>query len=452
MSEKSSIQYPTTGYAWYTVFLLLVVYTFSFIDRQILALLGPMIIDDFQLSDTEFGVLSGFAFAIFYTIFGLYFARIADNKSRKLLIAAGLVIWSVMTAASAFARSHTTLFLMRIGVGIGEATLSPAAGSIIADSFPKDKLATALSIYAMGIPFGIGFSYLLGGQMITVASSIPDIQFLDFTIDKIWQKTFLLVGLPGLLITILVLFLKEPTRKGTSATHVAMPFSEVYEIFKQRWKAYISISLGTSFIAALGFGTAAFLPAFFLRIHDVAPSEMGQTFGIIAMVTGPLGLLLGGIAADLGAKKGHRDAHLKALMLAPLGFAIPSTILPFLEYSSTLWIMVGISNLFLNLPAGVAFASLQLISPNRMRGQIIAFHIFLTSIIGYGLGPTMIGYFADTFFTGPESIGYGAAVVAAIAFPASLILYQWGRKPFKKALIEEEKRIAERLAVSSDAS
>ncbi len=449
MAEKTSALYPPPKYAWYSVFLLLFVYTFSFIDRQILALLGPMITDDFQLSDTEFGFLSGFAFAIFYTIFGLYFARVADSKSRKRLIAIGLVIWSVMTAVSAFARSYSMLFMMRIGVGIGEATLAPAANSIIADSFPKEKLATALSIYAMGIPFGIGFSYLLGGQMIALAAMIPDIQLFDFTVTKIWQKTFLLVGLPGLLITIFVLILREPTRKGISTTKTQMPLKEVKGFFVARWRAYTAISLGTSFIAALGFGSAVFLPAFFLRIHGVAPSDMGQTFGAIAMITGPIGLLLGGIIADRWSKKGKRDAHLKALMLSPIGFAIPSIIFPFMDYSPTLWVMIGLSNLFLNLPAGVAFAALQLITPNRMRGQIIAFHILLTNILGYGLGPTMIGFFADTLFTGPESIGYGASLVAAIAFPCSLLLFQWGRKHFKIALKDEEKRISERLAAQA---
>jgi MFS family permease len=447
MAEKTSALYPEPKYAWYTVFLLLFVYTFSFIDRQILALLGPMITNDFHLSDTEFGFLSGFAFAIFYTIFGLYFARVADSKSRKRLIAIGLVIWSIMTAVSAFARSYSMLFMMRIGVGIGEATLAPAANSIIADSFPKEKLATALSIYAMGIPFGIGFSYLLGGQMIALAAMIPDIQLFDFTVTKVWQKTFLLVGLPGLFLTIFVLILREPTRKGISTTKTQMPLKEVKRFFVARWRAYTAISLGTSFIAALGFGSAVFLPAFFLRVHGVAPSDMGQTFGAIAMITGPIGLLLGGIIADRWSKKGKRDAHLKALMLSPIGFAIPSIIFPFMDYSPTLWVMIGLSNLFLNLPAGVAFAALQLITPNRMRGQLIAFHILLTNILGYGLGPTMIGFFADTLFTGPESIGYGAGLVAAIAFPGSLLLFQWGRKHFKTALRDEEKRISERLAV-----
>jgi MFS family permease len=446
MTENSSVLYPKSKYAWYTVILLLLVYTFSFIDRQILALLGPMITDEFQLSDTQFGFLSGFAFAIFYTIFGLYFARVADSKSRKKLIAIGLVIWSVMTAASAFARSYMMLFLMRIGVGIGEATLAPAANSIIADSFPKEKLATALSIYAMGIPFGIGFSYLLGGQMIGLAASIPDIHLMGFDIVRIWQKTFLLVGLPGLLITLLVLTLKEPTRKGTGKVHKEMPLNEVMYFFRARWQAYTAISLGTSFIAAFGFGSAVFLPAFFLRVHGVAPSEMGQIFGAIAMITGPAGLLLGGMVADRWAKKGKRDAHLKALMLSPLGFAIPSIIFPFLDYSPTLWIVIGLSNLFVNLPAGVAFAGLQLITPNRMRGQVVAFHILLTNILGYGLGPTMMGFFADTFFTGAESIGYGVGIVAAISLPSSLILYQWGRKHYKKALQEEEERIAIRIA------
>jgi MFS family permease len=153
--------------------------------------------------------------------------------------------------------------------------------------------------------------------------------------------------------------------------------------------------------------------------------------------------------ADRWAQKGERDSHIKVLMIAPLGFAIPSIAFPFLEYSPLLWVMVGMSNLFLNLPAGVAVTSLQLITPNRMRGQIIAFHILLTNILGYGLGPTMMGFFSENLFSGKASIGYGASLVAAIAFPASLLLYNWGRKHFKAALIDEEQRIAARLAEQS---
>ncbi|MBV1900333.1 MAG: MFS transporter, partial [Kordiimonadaceae bacterium] len=185
--------YPKPLYAWYTTALLLLIYTFSFIDRQILSLLGPAIKADFGISDTQFGLLTGPAFALFYAIFGLFCARLADSKNRKYLIAAGLFLWSLMTAASGFARSFMSLFILRVGVGVGEATLSPAANSILADSFPKKKLGMVMSVYAMGIPIGSALAFYIGGTAIELAADLPDVTVPGFGTVSDWQKTLLVV-------------------------------------------------------------------------------------------------------------------------------------------------------------------------------------------------------------------------------------------------------------------
>ncbi|MEX0297819.1 MAG: MFS transporter, partial [Kordiimonas sp.] len=233
MSDNNN-QYPKPAYAWYMVVLLLIIYTFSFIDRQILGLLGPAIKADFGISDTYFGLLTGPAFALFYATFGLYCARIADSKSRKWLIAVGLFLWSLMTALSALARNFTTLFLMRIGVGVGEATLGPAANSLLADSFPKKKLATALSIYAMGIPIGSALAFYIGGTVIELAAELPAVVIPGFGAVTDWQKSLLLVGIPGILLTVFVIALKEPSRKDSNASAEPIPVKEAWAFFKAR--------------------------------------------------------------------------------------------------------------------------------------------------------------------------------------------------------------------------
>ncbi|MCJ9428290.1 spinster family MFS transporter [Kordiimonas marina] len=435
--------YPRPAYAWYMVFLLLIIYTFSFIDRQILGLLGPSIKADFKISDTEFGVLTGYAFAIFYTVFGLFCARIADSRSRRGLITVGLIVWSIMTALGAFARDFIHLFLLRIGVGAGEATLAPAAGSLLADSFPKHRLATALSVYSMGIPVGSALAFIVGGWVIQIAAHMPDWTVPGLGTIGHWQKTFVLVGLPGILLALLIGTIKEPSRKGMVGAAKAVPVSEVARHMLSRFRAYAGICFGISAVAMLGFGTLMFLALFFNRFHGLNPAEVGKTFGSIAIITGPMGLLLGGTLADRLFRKGYKDAHIRAMIVAPLGFAIPAMTLPFIQDTHVVWMVLAVSNLFLNLPSGVAFAGLHIITPNQMRGQVTAFYVLCTNIIGYGSGPWLIGFFTDHVFGDEMKLNYSMALVAAITTPLCLGLLLWGRKAFAKAVIAEEERLAE---------
>lgn len=442
--------YPKPRYAWYMVALLLVIYTFSFIDRQILSLLGPAIKADFGISDTEFGLLVGFAFAVFYTLIGLFCARIADSRSRIGLIAVGLFLWSLATAASSLAKNFMQLFVLRMGVGVGEATLGPAANSLIADSFPKHKLSTALSVYAMGIPVGSALAFIIGGAIIPIADNMPDVSFLGFNIATGWQKALLLVGVPGILLTGVVLTLKEPERKGQLSGTDAVPIGEVLAFFKSRFKAYTSICFGVSMNAAFGFGSVVFLAFFFSRYHGLSGAEVGLIFGTISIITGPLGLLFGGYLADKWFRQGKKDAHIRALMMAPIGFAIPAVAIVFVENTAIAWVLLAITNFFVNSPSGVAYASLQIVTPNQMRGQIISIYIMATSLIGYGGGPFAIGFMSDYVFSGEDALRFSYLAVALITVPLGILTFLWGRKAYMTAVVEEEERTkAAEAAVSS---
>lgn len=435
-------RYPSSRYAWFTVGLLLVVYTFSFIDRQILGILGPTLQAEFEISDTEFGWLTGPAFALFYTAFGLYCARLSDRSNRKRLIAIGLALWSLMTALSAGARSFASLFALRVGVGVGEATLGPAANSLISDSFPKNKLATALSVYAMGIPVGSALAFIAGGAVISLADQLPDIVLPGIGALKAWQKTFLLVGLPGLLLTGFVLALKEPERKGVAGAGEAFTLSETLSFMKSRWKALVGIMVGVSCTSMLGFGSAIWLTTFFARVHEMPPGTTAPLFGAIGLISGPLGLMLGGLLADRWVKQGRKDAHVRALLIAPIGYLLPSLLafsLPS-EQMTLIWTVVFVYLIFVNLPSGVAFAALQVITPNQARGQVVATYILATNILGYGGGPLLMGYLSDTAFDGTASIGHAIVAVAAITTPIAILLLLWCRKAFAAAVVAEEER------------
>lgn len=435
--------YPKPGVAWYMVILLLVIYTFSFIDRQILGLLGSAIKADFGISDTQFGLLTGFAFALFYTVFGLFCARIADSRSRRGLIAIGLIVWSLMTALTALARDFTSLFLFRIGVGVGEATLAPAANSLLADSFPKHKLAMALSVYSMGIPVGSALAFIVGGSVIGLAETTPDLVIPGLDPIGGWQKVFVLVGLPGVALAALLGTFKEPVRKGTTAGGASIPVKEVVAHVKSKSKAYAAICLGVSLNAALGFGSFVFLAIFFERYHGLGPAQVGVTFGTISIITGPVGLLIGGYLADHWFKKGRKDGHILALLVAPAGYFLPGLLFPFTTDIVTAWVLLAIFNLFINSPSGVAYAALQLITPNQMRGQIIAMYVLCTSLIGYGAGPFLLGFFTDFIYGDEMMLNYSLLTLGLITTPLSAGFYLWGRKAYAAALRDEEARLNE---------
>ena len=212
-AKTAAPPYPDTGYSWYVVVVLTLAYTVSFIDRQIMALMVEPIRRDLGISDTQMSLLLGLAFAIFYTLLGIPIARLADRYSRRLIIASGITIWCLMTAACGLARNYTQLFAARIGVGVGEAALSPSALSMISDYFPKETRGRAVAFYTMGIAMGVGLAMIIGGQVIALVSAAPPVVLPVLGELYAWQTVFLVVGLPGLLMAVLMKTVKEPVRR-----------------------------------------------------------------------------------------------------------------------------------------------------------------------------------------------------------------------------------------------
>ena len=233
-------EYPPSGYAWYVVTLLLVAYVFSFIDRQILSLLVGPIRADLQISDSQMSYLMGFTFAVFYTIFGIPLGRVADSRSRRGLIAIGLIFWSIMSAGCGLANRYWQLLVMRMGVGVGEATLSPAAYSLITDYFPPHRLGLAISLYGTGIYIGSGLAYVLGGYVLTFAMNHGELVMPLLGVVKPWQLVFFLVGLPGVLFAAALYTIKEPIRRtvmrrGAAVAYAPVPFREVVRYIRDNW-------------------------------------------------------------------------------------------------------------------------------------------------------------------------------------------------------------------------
>ncbi len=421
--------------AWYSIFILTVAYTFSFIDRSILSLLVGPIRTDLQISDTEFSLLHGIAFAIFYTLMGVPIARLADSRNRRNIIAVGVFLWSLMTAFCGLARSFSQLFLARVGVGVGEAALSPAAYSMIADSFPREKLGMALGIYSTGVFIGTGLAFVIGGMVIEAVSSSGAVDLPLLGAIQPWQVTFLVVGLPGLVVAAFVMTLREPKRKSRlqSDSSQGLPLSVVWQFVRTRAFAFLAHFFGFSMLALLFNGVISWAPEYFIRTFDMARGEIGLRLGLIVGVFGSLGIVSGGLLSDYLTKRGYADGPLRAGLTGGLALT-PIAIVMTLVSSSTASLLLFCPFMFFaSFPFGPAATALQLVSPNEMRAQISALYLFVINLAGIGFGPTATALITDYVFQDDMMLRYSMSLLAAISGTLGCIILWLGLKPFRES-------------------
>lgn len=432
--KRSSMLYP-----WYVVTVLMLAQTCSFIDRMIMGLLVGPVRATFGISDTQYSLLAGFAFSLFYAVMGLPLARIADSKSRRLLIAAGILVWSVMTALCGLAKGFWSLFFARVGVGVGEATLSPAAYSMITDYFPKRTLAIALSVFTLGVTFGSGLAYMIGGKVVNYVEGLGMVTLPLLGELHGWQLTFLLVGLPGLLVVLLMVTVKEPERrgkmdtKGVSASQ-GVPFHEVLEFLRSRRLAIGTHVIGVSIFIMVVFGINIWGPTYLIRTFDFDRGQAGWVFGIIMMVFGTAGLLIGGLVADKWYARGRKDAYTRVILLSAVCM-LPAVIS--LGFASNMvWGIVAltIATFFSAFQGGIAGGVLQLMTPNQMRGQVAALYFLVANLIGLGLGPTVVASMTDFVFQDDAAIAKSLALTAAIFCPLAMAIMWFGLKHVRAAI------------------
>jgi MFS family permease len=434
--------YPPAPYAWYVVGILTFVYIFSFIDRTILNLLVAPIRRDLNINDTQMSLLMGTAFAFFYTFFGIPLGRMADSKNRRSLIAAGFVVWSLFTAGCGLAKNFWQMMLMRVGVGVGEASLSPAAYSLIYDYFPPNRRATALSVYGTGIYLGGGLALLLGGMVIKLASAQESWVLPVIGATRPWQIIFFVVGLPGVLFSLLLFTVREPLRRGMRQVRAAdgalksveIPLREVIAYIRANKITFLCHNLGISLLAVSSYGSKAWIPTFFVRTHHWTAGDIGIRFGVIVAICGTLGIVTGGRLADYLASRGQREANLRVMSLAPIFAAPISLAFPLIE-SPTLALALLVPLIFIMAaPFGCAPAAITQIMPAPMRGQAAALYIFVNVLVGLGCGPTAIAVVTDYVFQDDNMLRYSLAIVTASAQVASAIVLWFGLKPFVRSL------------------
>lgn len=445
MSQGSTTDLPERRYAWFVVGVLMAAYTLSFVDRQIIALLVGPIKRDLQISDFEISLLQGFAFAILYTVLGIPFGRLADRRSRRALISIGIFVWSLMTVVCGLVRSFSGLFLARIGVGVGEATLSPSAYSMISDYFPRDMQSRALGVYFMGVYIGSGLAYIFGGWIVEIVEAAGGVTLPLVGHLASWQAAFVAVGLPGLIFVAVMAFVKEPARRGRMRVTGTVSLNEAIAYLWQRKRLYLPLFLGFGMQSMFGYGIGAWVPEMYVRLHDMGRGEIGMLYGLILMLGASLGVWFSTRLADKQEALGKAEAKLTIVIIGNIVLVPLALAFTLAGNVTASLIFLALATFVNGFPFGLAAAAIQRVTPNDMRGLTSAVYLFIINLIGLGMGPSVVAAFTDFVFADPDKLHWSLAATSAVSIPLATFFLMLALRPFSAA-VEESHSWANRQA------
>jgi MFS family permease len=427
---ESAGDYPPPRQAWYTVGVLAVVTTFALLDQNILGLLIQQIKADFQLTDSQAGLLLGPTQAIFYALVAVPFSRYIDRWTRKWIIAGGLIVWSLATAASGLAANFTQLFVARVVVGAGESVNGPTAYSMVADSFPRHRLPRAVAALQIGSVAGSGLSLLLGGIMIWLVATVgsPDLPVVG--VLRPWQVVLLGVGLPGLVVSLLLLTIKEPKRHTLGLEARRTGFSTTVSYLWLHFAVFGPMFVGLT-IGSLDVGSRSWGAAFFERTYGWSPAQYGIVSGTVAIPCMLAGLYLGAKWAEWFQNRGDPAGAYRVILytrLVSIPFAIFQPLMPTpdlaMAFGAVAYLTLGMTGPMLN-------AAMLAVSPNAIRGQIMTLYLFIYTVVGVGLGPYVTGLTTDFVFTSPDDLRWSIMLLHVVFLPVSLGITWLGLKAFR---------------------
>ncbi len=411
----------------------LVAYILSFIDRQILSLMVEPIKQDLGLSDLQVGLLQGLAFAALYAVIGIPIGMLADRVSRRKIIAAGVLFWSACTGLCGFAGSYAHLFVARMGVGLGEASLSPSAHSWLSDAYPPARLSRAMAIYNLGITIGGGLALLVGGAVVDMVATrgapiLPVVGAIPT-----WRAAFLLVSLPGVIVATLVFLAREPSRRARPAM-TAMPLRAALSHLASNKRTFAAIYGNSVLLAIMGYGLTAWYPSLLIRSFAMTPGQASLRLGLIYLILGSLGSLAGGLAAERLSLRGMRDANLRIPMLLGLLSLLPATLAPLMPSATLLLIFFALLTFFFNGYFGCALAAIQLTTPVWMRATGAALFLLANSLIGLSLGTAIVPLIDSAFFGGLGHIGPALALIGLCATSLATIAAWSGLRSYARTI------------------
>ena len=423
---------PASSRAWYSVVVLSLVSMMSNIDRGIVNLLVGPIKRDLHLTDTGISLLIGLTFSLAYVLFSFPFSRLADSRS-KVILTAGLTLWSLATMLCGLAQQLWQLFAARALVGAAESVKGPCSMSMIADLVPRDKLPRAFAVYQLGITGGMAGALVVGGLLLSAFAGMPPLSLPGGIEVRDWHMVLLVTGLPGLLLALVMLLtVKEPARRDRKSAG-AVPLREVLGFLGLNWKFYAPLFLSIAIASVESYGLQAWRPAFFERSYGWGPERVGPLLGGALLIATPLGLYLGTLLAEYLTRRRPKDALLVACLLS-YGLAMPLLAAMPLMPSPWLALLLGFLGFTAwSMTAPGQNAAIQIVTPNEMRGQISALYLFSISVVGGGFGPTAIALITDKVFHDEAMLRYALSGFTMMVGPVVLLLIFSAVKPYARA-------------------
>jgi len=407
---------PTSRYAWYVVAVLTLANVAGFVDRQILSLLVVPIERDLRITDVQMSYLIGLSFTVLYTLAGLPIARLADRANRRNIMAAGVGLWSLFTALCGVAQTYGRLALMRVGVGVGEASLAAPGISLLSDYFPRDRLGRAMSVYGLGIFLGSGLAYVIGGALVGVVAEQARWHWPIVGAIRPWQSAFVLVGAPGFLIAALFFTVREPRRGGQSrgaggAESRPASIRALVDYVLANRRTFITISFGFALSATVNYGIAAWLATFLIRTYGWTAARAGLVQGVLTMTVGVVGVLSGGWATDALVRRGRADGALRVGIIGAAGMLVSASAYPLMPTAGLCVAWLVAVNFFAAFPWGAASAAVAQMTPPELRAQGAALYFVVLSLVSATLGPSAVAWIASLAFRDHNALGYALVVV-----------------------------------------
>ena len=426
--------YPEKKHSYSAVAILTLAQVFAFIDRQIPSMLVEPIKQDFNLTDSQIALLGGAAFSIFYAIMALPIGYAVDRYTRTKVLGTGIFLWSLMTALAGLANSFGKLFGARIGVAVGEAVMAPISVSLVSDSFPENKQGKPMGIITAGVYIGIGITLLGGGFLIDYLTSIGGITLPLIGYLKPWQATFMIVGIPGLVLAIAAFYLKEPRRieEQADSNHL-VDKKNVFLHLKEHRKTLIPMFGGLIFMALIFYSFSFWAPTMMIRTFDISLTEVGFILGMITIISSITGTIIAGSAVDYLRNRNYSDAPVRAAMIAVILALPPIILLSFVQTELGAWICIAMYLLFISSFAPLGLLAISGVSTGNVKGQTAAIHAFLMMAFGLSLGPQLTAFFTDFVFVDPNLLINSVSLTGLIVLPISALLFKLSLSRYRES-------------------
>lgn len=435
--EPEMMQHNQPG-AWKILPILVLLYALSLLDRQILILMVEPVKRDLGLNDFHISLLHGIGFAILYSVAALPLGWLADRFPRRPIIWLGVTAWGLAAAACGLAQSFWQLIIARSCVGVGEASLSPAAYSMLADLFRPARLALAMSILMIGSCLGNGLAIGLGGTIVSLAEQ-GGVHYVPlFGELKSWQYVFVITGLPGLFLGMLIFLVKEPKRRNRNKAKANL--GETFRFIGRNRAFFTSHFVGFGLLSAMGYGLLSWMPAYMMRVHHWTISELSLPLALLVGIGSASGTIVSGTIIDRLFERGRKDAHLRVYAILALGMAIVAAA-AFQASSPWLFLALIAPIILTQIIAPAAAAALQIVTPNQMRGQVSALFLLVMNGLGLALGPAIVGALTDFVYHDEMMVGMSIATMFMALGPITAITLWMGLKPMRELVEKAEARV-----------